>query len=207
MRKKIFVSMFSLALFLLMTGCGKSNKKGKELVAVYDLLKDFEVAEIQEETRKIDFRQEDAQKFFLEGWSKVEKGGTWATALTSRLRFYTFFPENNQRLTIRCYPFSYLNSPQQSMKIFLNGKFVSGQKLARKMTEYSFLLPADSLNKGENILRFEFSYARSPAEVLGKRTPGTWQLDSKPFIFQERRQLARMCSEKKLRFILLLQLG
>ena len=92
------------------------HKKIKESLTL-DLLAYFEAAEVIEETQRIDFSDKKTYDFLLKGWSNIEKGGTWATSITSELKFYTFFPDNDQRIVLKCSPFSYPNSPHQFLNL------------------------------------------------------------------------------------------
>jgi len=166
MPKKSFI--FSI-IFLVSILNFQSCSKKEEVLDSYDLIEDFEVAEIVEETQRIDFTKESTQKLLLKGWSKVEKAGTWATSLSSDLRFYTFLPPRDQRIVFECYPFSYPNSPKQSLKLFLNGNYIFSEELLKEKKEYAFLLPGKYLKKGENVLNFKFNYVKSPADVFGKK--------------------------------------
>jgi len=161
--------IFLLVCFILVLCFLRCKKEEKRTSIIYDLIEDFEAAEVIQETDQINFRDKKVNPLLLKGWSSVEKTGTWATALSSELRFYTFFPHKDQRIILKCSPFSYPNSPAQYMTLSLNKNHVASCKLLEQKERYHFMLPAEYLQKGENILTFEFSYAKSPADVLGKK--------------------------------------
>jgi len=167
MPRKSFIFYIVFLIFIL---CFQScTKEEKQALSSFDLIDNFEVAEILEETQRIDFSKESTQKLLLKGWSKAEKAGTWAISLSSDLIFYKFFPPRDQRIVIECYPFSYPDSPEQYLTLYLNGNYISKQELLKKKKEYAFLLPGKYLKKGGNILTFKFNYAKSPADVFGKK--------------------------------------
>lgn len=163
-RKKYFLSITFLITALSFSGCSKGKTK-----IFYDLIEDFDFAELIQETSRINFDDEKVNDLLLKNWSAVEKSGAWATSTASQLKFYTFFPWKDQRLALKCYPFSYPNSPPQHMTLSLNENHISTRELSNKEESYYFLLPAEYLKNGENILNFRFDYAKSPAEVFEKK--------------------------------------
>ena len=159
-----FLPIVLLLTFLLLTSCIRDKRQSS---LTYDLVSDFVAADIKEETCTIDFRNEDSDSFLLSGWSGIEESGVWATSLSSEMKFFTFLMDFNQRMDVECFPYTYPNSPPQEMSLCLNGHFIRKYLLTPQKNRYSFLLPAEHLEKGENVLIFEFRYAESPQEVAG----------------------------------------
>jgi len=154
-----------------------SCQKEIEEFSTVDLLDDFEFAETLEETERIDIGDPNAALFFSQGWSKLEKEGVWATSLTSEIKFYTFLPHKKQEIVFTCHPFTYPNSPPQTIEVRLNGEYIDKQRLEKEEKEYSFVLSEQLLRKGENILTLGFNYAKSPLETgkgKDKRNLAVW---------------------------------
>ncbi|MBS3819064.1 sulfatase-like hydrolase/transferase, partial [bacterium] len=167
-RSQTFPHLFLLSLFLvslvfLNGGCHKKDK-----FSTLNLLSRFEHAQVVKETLRIDFKSPEVRKHLIEGWSGVEKGGVWASSLSSKLKFYSLVPSRKKKMIFFCHPFSYPHSPSQFIKVYLNGQFIGRKNLQKGWKKYSFPLPEKTLQKGENFLTFRFNYAKSPHETMDK---------------------------------------
>ena len=165
-KKPGFSWLFILVFIILIISLSTCQEKSEEFSTI-DLLSDFEFAETLEETETLDIGDPDAASVFTSGWGKPEKTGVWATSLTSEIKFFTFVPQKKQEIVFLCRPFTYPNSPPQTLEVRLNGEFVDKQELEKKERECSFILPENSLRKGKNDLTLVFGYAKSPAEMVG----------------------------------------
>ena len=119
MSKHFFHWLFCLVVVSLVLFSTACQKEAYEFMTL-DLLEDFEFAEIIEETERIDIGDPNVSQYFMDGWSNIEKTGVWATSLTSKIRFFTFLPQRSQEILFRCRPFTYPNSPPQTIEVSLN---------------------------------------------------------------------------------------
>ncbi|MFC2169722.1 sulfatase [Acidobacteriota bacterium] len=151
-------------------GC-KKKEEGRSVT--FDLVRNFNEADVLQETNTIHFGDKNSGRFLLNGWSNIEKNGTWADSLTSTLKFFTYLPSSDRRIAIECFPYSFPGSPPQVMELHLNENRVDSCELSAKIEKYLFLLPGEALRKGENILAFKFKYAGSPSGSSGGKSKRT----------------------------------
>lgn len=140
------------------------NARGEKTraVAYFDFAKQFAELDLVEETRNIDFGDEDARKFLINGWSDIEASHTWAVNNAAALRFYTFRPETDKRVSIICRSFHKIEN--QKIKVCLNDHFVTQIETSGKERKYDFNLPAKFLRKYENTLTFIFHACARPVD-------------------------------------------
>ena len=78
-----------------------------------------------------------------------------------------FQQSEEKRCKLRIHPFYYPGAPQQFIKVYINGYFVTREVLTPSWQEHTFLLPQRYVRTGMNKLYFEYRYAQSPDDVLG----------------------------------------
>ncbi|MGD2246706.1 MAG: hypothetical protein PVI11_09185, partial [Candidatus Aminicenantes bacterium] len=119
--------IFSVGFIFSLASC----QEGKFSHVKIDLLAEFAFAEKIQETQFVDLTKPSARPFLLDGWSVVEKGGTWAASLETKLKFYTLYPSRDKKMVCSCYPFSFPGAPNQSLKVYLNDQFVGQKKMTK----------------------------------------------------------------------------
>jgi hypothetical protein len=113
----------------------------------------------------------DADKLYQgEGWSRDEVIGdasaNWAEAQQARL-FVPVRESRDSQMSFRALAFAYEGSPQQAVRVTING-----HRLPETFTtgpyweDYALTLPGQYLKPGLNEVLFEFAYAASPHDVL-----------------------------------------
>lgn len=125
-----------------------------------------------ERVERVDFGTSAASMHLAHNWSWNERWNktfpfNWANSQRSLL-LLRFQQSALTSCAMRVRPFSYPNAPQQLIKIFLNGHFVTQKTLAPAWQEYAFSLPQSYVRRGINKLAFEYHYAHSPSQVLGE---------------------------------------
>ena len=109
----------------------------------------------------------------MKGWSSAERWGDdcdfcWSDKKVSDLYFYLSAP-SPLRALLRLRPFSYLEAPRQTVKIYLNGVFIGSLALARDQWQtYPMVIPSKAVKSGANHLRFVYGYAEQPSKTIPK---------------------------------------
>ncbi len=118
---------------------------------------------------EIDLGTEEALPYLGEGWDRNEEiAGTTAVWAISK-RAVVFLPpmaRGSFTLTVKVAPFTYPGSPEQTIKIKLNGIALGEAKLYPWWNELSFPIPEGLLSQGLNRIELQFSHAASPRKVL-----------------------------------------
>lgn len=118
---------------------------------------------------EIDFGREESLPYLGEGWDRNEEvaGCTAVWAVSKRAEVFLPPMENGSyTLTLKVAPFTYPGSPEQSVKIVLNGVNLGEAKLSPGWNELSFAVPESiSLNRPSK-LELKFSHLASPRKVL-----------------------------------------
>jgi hypothetical protein len=118
----------------------------------------------------IDFGSSKPQFFLSEGWSIPEHWGertvAWANAKESRL--WVYFPRaEDMAMELQLLPFTFPDSPPQSIKIYVNGQFFRDVQLeVSDWRGYTLHLPRTYLTAGINAFRFVYGYIDSPSKVV-----------------------------------------
>lgn len=104
-----------------------------------------------------------------DGWLPVERiadaYAIWATQ--KRATLYLPLREiRSYNLTVRALPFTYPNSPPQTIAVSLNGKTLAQNEMQFGWSDYRFQVPADAVKPGLNELVLDFRYTVSPRNVL-----------------------------------------
>ena len=160
--------MILLYLLLLLAFCflGISCTSKDEEMYV-DVLSYYDVLEKIEPTYLIDFTSAQTGDYLLKGWSGSEATHTWAEGLESSFFFYGSQggSQGDMKMTITCAPFTYPDSPEQSMAIYVNDKSLETIVLRPSWYDYAVNIP-NTLLKAKNIITFKYAYAARPSEHL-----------------------------------------
>ena len=132
----------------------------------HDVLENIR-AQIQEETKAIDFRKEaNPNRFLLQGWSYPEKEHTWASAIKSSVLFYKYNEMNDIDVEITCRAIPSKNKSKQNLFIHLNEKKIDSFIVEPQTFQtFDITLPGSLLNLGQNILQFQFSYCLETRDI------------------------------------------
>jgi interleukin-like EMT inducer protein len=112
---------------------------------------------------------DDAKIYQAEGWDRDEEiSGTqanWANRQSARL-LIPVRAVSDYELTLRVLPFTYSNSPAQSMEILANDQSIQKFELKSGWENYPVTVPARALHQGVNDIVLRFTYAARAREVL-----------------------------------------
>ncbi|MEW5718152.1 MAG: interleukin-like EMT inducer domain-containing protein [Chloroflexota bacterium] len=117
----------------------------------------------------IAFGADSAYPYQAEGWGRAETlaglSANWATQTRARVLF-PIREISDYALTISALPYTYSQSPAQTLEIFVNAQSI--QKFAMKSgwSDYAMTIPARALRSGLNDLVLQFGYAACPRDVL-----------------------------------------
>ena len=101
----------------------------------------------------------------IEGWGFIEPDWVWITAPTATLAFQDLHPQPLQ-VRAEIMPMRSLDGRPQTMSVVLNGTRVAERSLSREGFQRCwFSLPGAALRRGDNLLRFDFRYAVTPAQA------------------------------------------
>ncbi|MBI4787534.1 MAG: hypothetical protein HY782_10860 [Chloroflexi bacterium] len=110
-----------------------------------------------------------ARIYQAEGWDRDETiagaPANWANRSSARF----LLPVRDiadYALTVRALPFTYPQSPAQTMEISVNGQAIAKFDLGADWQDYSATIPARALRAGINDVVFRFAYAVRPRDVL-----------------------------------------
>jgi len=118
----------------------------------------------------IDFSSSSPQFFLAEGWEPPEHWGelTFAWASVKESRLWGYLPRAEALdMELKVRPFTFPGSPQQGMKIFMNGQFLRYIPLVtHEWHSYIIHLSQIDVRRGINTFRFVYNYTASPAQVF-----------------------------------------
>lgn len=104
-----------------------------------------------------------------EGWAEAEEiqgaRANWAMAQLARV-FLPAVDGSDYRLAVTALPFDFPGADEQSVTLWVNGRFLEAMVMSSGWATYSWSVPADLLRSGLNDLRFEFDRLDAPADVL-----------------------------------------
>lgn len=109
--------------------------------------------------------------FLKSGWHHAEIWGNattvrWVDGRSASLDILAS-ETKGMEMDVRVRPFTYPGSPEQQMRVYLNGNFIAIFKLkAGDFDNYRVKIPPGMLKKGLNSVQFKFRYSVSPATVL-----------------------------------------
>lgn len=114
-----------------------------------------------------DFRNEAAGKYYIYGFSKVEKGvGTWATGNTSIMFLNIDDVNSNYEFTVVARPLNN-KKERQKLEVFINGSKVSEFEfsITDDFNQFGFKVSKQLLRSGTNDLIFKYKYSTTPREL------------------------------------------
>jgi len=159
-----------LSAVLLLTASCSCGPSVKGQPVLYDLVDEFESADLLWERDSLDFGSSQVQAALLEGWShrgvSTDQGVTfrWGLGEKSALQVYIGAPRE-LTLTLRCRPFLFPGAPEQEVALAMNGQAFERIVLRPEWAGYTVTVPRQRVTPGENRLEFQYSYAEAPANV------------------------------------------
>lgn len=119
--------------------------------------------------QQVDFGTESAHIYQAEGWDRDDtilgSPANWANQSSARI----MFPVRDladYAITLRALPFTYPNSPAQTMELTVNGESVSRFQLSAGWKDYAAVIPARLLHTGLNDAVLKFGYVVRPYDVM-----------------------------------------
>ena len=113
----------------------------------------------------IDFTDRDSSKYLISGWSSVEEGlGTWAEGDNSVI-FLDISKQQDLEFEVTCKPLPYPDN-LQTVTVYINQEKISSLDIAEEdFSKYTIPVEASFLDKGINVLQFEYGYSLTPQEL------------------------------------------
>lgn len=107
--------------------------------------------------------------FLLKGWSRIEMNESyrpfcWAEEIESII-LIPLTKLSDYQLTLRVSPLIYEDSPEQTMEIYINDKYLTKLSLKKEWAKYSLDVPGSFWIKGNNLVKFKYGWIISPGEV------------------------------------------
>ncbi len=107
--------------------------------------------------------------FLKDGWSRTELSEgdflfSWADSTESTLAIPMEEP-GEYSLALKVKPFAYDNSPVQSIKLYVNNRYVDEAVLSCEWNRHEFFIPPECWKTGWNTVRFKYNYMASPVEI------------------------------------------
>jgi arylsulfatase A-like enzyme len=135
-----------------------------------DLLALLPFAEVETETRRIDFGTPEARGHLLDGWSYDEstragRNFVWGRGERSLLRLVVGAPRDLE-LHFRCWPLRYQGAPPQRLTLAIGGQRVAELTLQPAPFWYRLTLPGALLAPGVNLLELRYAWQQRPRDVL-----------------------------------------
>ncbi len=137
---------------------------------VRELAAELPLAEVHAETRRIDFGDPGQRAHLLEGWGDDETDGAgtsfvWGLGESSTVELNLLEPRD-LAVTARCRAFRWPGAPDQRVTVEVGGREVERLRVGGDFRELRFTLPAETLERGRNRLRFVYAHHRAPREVV-----------------------------------------
>lgn len=118
--------------------------------------------------QQIVFGSEAAYPYQAEGWDRDEtiagESANWANQSDARVLF-PIREVSDYQITLRALPFTYPQSPVQTMEIVINDQSISKLELSDGWQNYTLTLPARALRVGLNKLVLKFGRTVQPHQV------------------------------------------
>ncbi len=119
----------------------------------------------------MDFGEPAARAYHGMGWDREEEisgaRANWATAMRAQV-YVPIETVSDFQLSFSALPFTYADAPTQIVTVVANDRVrLAPIKLSEGWNTYEMRVPASALQRGLNVLTFEFAYARAPREVMG----------------------------------------
>ncbi|MEM7355101.1 MAG: sulfatase, partial [Acidobacteriota bacterium] len=136
-----------------------------------DLTAELPLAAIATETREIDFGAAESRHHLINGWGKDEVDATdgttfvWALGEASQIDFELLEPRAIEA-SLRCRAFVWEGSPQQSVRVEINGHEAATLRFGERPRDRQFTLAPEHLQAGNNRLTLRHAYNHAPSEVV-----------------------------------------
>ncbi len=123
---------------------------------------------------KIDFNREN--RIFLKGgWSRNEISDgnfpyCWANDIESVISIPVKEP-GDYEMELKAHSIDYKGAPEQWIKIYVNGSYVSKVTVSGVWDIYTVEIPAKYWREGRNAVLFRYNYLASPVEVFDQGDP------------------------------------
>ncbi len=118
---------------------------------------------------EIPFGTDAATLYQAEGWDRSESildaPANWVNGSSARI-LLPVRDSADYALTLRALPFTYPQSPAQTMQVWVNGQVLFTTEMKPGWQAYSVTIPASALHSGINDLVLRFGYAVRPHDVL-----------------------------------------
>ncbi len=119
--------------------------------------------------QQIDFGTDAAYVYQGEGWDTDQtiagESANWANQSSARVMF-PVRDASDYQITLRALPFTYPQSPVQTMELVVNGQAVSKFDMKSGWQDYAATIPARVVHMGLNDIELKFGYLARPRDVL-----------------------------------------
>ena len=119
--------------------------------------------------QEIDFGTDTAHVYQGEGWDRDEMilgaRASWANQSSARVLFPVREIADYQ-VTLRALPFAYVQSPVQTMELWVNDRAIAKFDMKAAWLDYTATIPASALHAGLNNFVLRFGYIVRPRDVL-----------------------------------------
>jgi arylsulfatase A-like enzyme len=168
MRKHQFLGVVIAAVGIC-GGCGAKDTPERAM-PLHQLA---ESAEVLAEVSVLDLGTESSRSHLLAGWSFDERDSqmrtfVWSNGPESTLELFVAEPAN-LCLELLCRPFTFPNSPTQTVELVVNGVAAETITLEAGFQTISTVIPAGLLVAGVNSISFRYGYSRRVSDVQPSR--------------------------------------
>ena len=136
---------------------------------VLDLIAEFPTARHAEELSRIDLGHPSARRHLISGWGADEQDAdgsyVWGLGETAALTFFAVAP-TAMTLGLDCKPLVFVDMPEQTMSVALNGKPLGEVHLSHRLGHHELDVPATAVSSGQNRLDFRFAHSHRPLDVI-----------------------------------------
>ncbi len=119
--------------------------------------------------QQVAFGTEAAHLYQADGWDRDDtiagESANWANQSSARVLF-PIRDASSYAITVCALPFTYSQSPAQTMRVVVNGRAIENFDLVAGWENYTATIPAEILHSGLNDLVLQFGYAVRPRDVL-----------------------------------------
>jgi choline-sulfatase len=131
----------------------------RDAPVVYDFIEHFRVAALHEDTAGIDFGTPAARRYLIDGWSRDHQrpdGSSYVRGVGAQsVLEFSRATMGDLVVVFQCAPLG-----ASAVVVTLNGELQRRVKLARKRSEYGFVLRGRHLRPGTNRLTFRYGFGR-----------------------------------------------
>jgi arylsulfatase A-like enzyme len=149
---------------LVLGACG-----GAPRVVIHDLVREYPIAEVLQETPLIDAGTPAARRHLAAGWYPDEGGGNgpsfvWSEGDSSEIELFLLEPRPLEA-ELRCRAFTAPGAPGPAVEVEVDSEPVARLVSGGDFATHPLDLPAGRLQAGRNRLTLRYSGARSPREL------------------------------------------